>query len=106
MFRIKTALSAARWLGIREGSREHREILSAYNGVRPLPRGYAVKDTDPWCAAFASAAAVMAGAGERYPLECSCSKIIEKARSIICCTSGGRLPISSRNSVPPSASSQ
>lgn len=82
MFRIKTALSAARWLGIREGSREHREILSAYNGVRPLPRGYAVKDTDPWCAAFASAAAVMAGAGERYPLECSCSKIIEKARSM------------------------
>lgn len=77
---LKTALCAARWLGAREGSREHGEILSVYNGIRPLPRGYAVKETDPWCAAFVSAAAVMAGEGDRYPLECSCSKIIEGAR--------------------------
>lgn len=82
MLRIKTALSAARWLGVKEGSEEHRMILAVYNGIRPLPRGYAVKETDAWCAAFASAAAVMSGAGERYPLECSCSKIIEKARSM------------------------
>ena len=76
----KTALWAARWLGVKEGSRDHAEILGVYNGIRPLPRGYAVKDSDPWCAAFASAVAVMAGAGERYPLECSCTKIIEAAK--------------------------
>ncbi len=78
----EVALSAARFLGIREGSREHREILSVYNAIRPLPRGYEVRETDPWCAAFASAAAVMAGVGERYPLECSCSRIIEKAKDM------------------------
>lgn len=82
ILRIKTALSAARWLGTKEGSGDHRMILSVYNSIRPLPRGYAVKETDAWCAAFASAAAVMAGAAERYPLECSCSKIIEKAKNM------------------------
>ena len=77
---LKTALCAARWLGTQEGSRAQREILAVYNAIRPLPRGYTVRETDPWCAAFASAAAVMAGAGDRYPLECSCSKIIEGAK--------------------------
>lgn len=77
--RLEAALAAARWLGTREGSREHREILEFYNAIRPLPRGYAMKMTDPWCAAFVSAAAVMAGVGDWYPLECSCARIIEKA---------------------------
>ena len=79
---IKTALCAARWLGTKEGSREHLEILKIYNGIRPLPRGYEVTQKDAWCAAFASAAAVMAGAGERYPLECSCSRMIEGAKAM------------------------
>lgn len=80
--RLKCALSAARWLGVKEGSAEHRELLEVYNGIRPLPRGYAVTQKDPWCAVFASAAAVLAGAGEWLPLECSCSKILEKARTM------------------------
>lgn len=79
---INTALCAARWLGTKEGSPEHHEILKIYNGIRPLPRGYAVTQKDAWCAAFASAAAVMAGAGERYPLECSCSRMIEGAKAM------------------------
>lgn len=79
---VEVALAAARWLGTKEGSREYRELLAVYNAIRPLPRGYALTEKDPWCAAFASAAAVMAGAGERYPLECSCSRIIEKAQSM------------------------
>lgn len=80
--RLKCALTAARWLGTKEGSREHKEILKIYNSIRPLPRGYAVTDRDPWCAAFVSAAAVRSGAGERYPLECSCARIIEKAKEM------------------------
>ena len=80
--KTNTALCAARWLGTKEGSQEHRKILSVYNAIRPLPRGYAVTQTDPWCAAFASAAAMMAGAGERYPLECSCTRMIEGAKKM------------------------
>ena len=80
--KINTALWAARWLGTKEGSQEHRKILEVYNSIDPLPRGYAVKQTDPWCAAFASAVAVMAGAGVRYPLECSCTRMIEGAKKM------------------------
>ena len=76
------ALTAAKWVGIKEGSTEHGAILDNYNSIRPLPRGYAMTKKDDWCAAFVSAAAVEAGLGERYPLECSCSKIIEKAKQM------------------------
>ena len=77
--RLEYALTAARWLGTREGSAEHRRILEVYNSIRPLPRGYAVKESDAWCAAFVSAAAVMAGVAHLLPLECSCVRIVEQA---------------------------
>ena len=76
------ALTAAKWLGTKEGSEDHKAILAIYNSIVPLPRGYAMTVKDDWCAAFVSAAAVEAGMGERYPLECSCSKIIEKAKKM------------------------
>ena len=77
--RLEYALTAARWLGTREGSAEHRRILEVYNSIRPLPRGYAVKESDAWCAAFVSAAAVMAGVAHLLPLECSCVLFVEQA---------------------------
>lgn len=80
--RRKYALTAASWLDTQEGSDRHRELLAVYNGIRPLPRGYAMGENDPWCAAFASAVAVLAGVGELLPLECSCAKIIEKAEKM------------------------
>ena len=80
--RLTSALAAAKWLGTREGSPEHKALLDIYNGIRPLPRGYAVRETDPWCAAFVSAAAVEAGVGELVSLECSCSKLIEGAKAL------------------------
>lgn len=77
--RLEYALTAARWLGTREGSAEHRRILEVYNSIRPLPRGYAMKESDAWCAAFVSAAAVMAGVAHLLPLECSCVRIVKQA---------------------------
>ena len=83
---MRKGLEAALWaqsrVGAREGSREHQQILDIYNGIRPLPRGYAMGMKDPWCAAFVSAAAMAVGAGERYPLECSCSRIVEQAEKM------------------------
>lgn len=78
--RLKAALAAAKWLGTKEGSADHRRILDIYNSIRPLPRGYAMQTTDPWCAAFVCAAAVEAGIGELVPKECSCGQIIELAK--------------------------
>lgn len=80
--RLNAALHAAKWLGMKEGSAEHKNLLAIYNAIRPLPRGYAMKETDPWCAAFVSAAAVEAGVGMLLPLECSCGKIIEIAKQM------------------------
>lgn len=80
--RLNAALTAARWLGTKEGSREHRELLDVYNGISPLPRGYRMTQKDPWCAAFVSAAAVVAGVGGLVPLECSCGRVIEKAKTM------------------------
>ena len=77
--RLNAALAAARWLGTREGSREHLEILAVYNSITPLPRGYRLGEKDPWCAGFVSAAAVMAGVAHLLPLECSCVRIVEQA---------------------------
>lgn len=80
--RYEYALTAARLLGTEEGSREHQRIVSVYNSIRPLPRGYVLTKKDPWCAAFVSAAAVLAGVGHLYPLECSCGRMIEKAKQM------------------------
>lgn len=80
--RLCSALCAASWIGTKEGSVEHRRLLALYNGIRPLPRGYEVTLTDPWCAAFVSACALEAGMEALYPLECSCSRIIRKARDM------------------------
>ena len=92
--RLRAALAAARWLGTTEGSREHREILAVYNGIKPLPRGYRLTEKDPWCAGFVSAAAVMAGLGEAYPLECSCARIIEIAKGMgIWVEEDGHMPL-------------
>lgn len=41
-------------IGIKEGSAEHKALVKEYNAVKPLPRGYKAKYTDPWCALFAS----------------------------------------------------
>lgn len=78
--RLNAALTAAKWLGTKEGSADHRRILDIYNSIRPLPRGYAMKTTDAWCAAFVSAAAVEAGIESIVPLECSCGRIVEQAK--------------------------
>lgn len=55
------AAQARRWLGRKEGDGSHREIIDIYNSIKPLPNGYRMKYTDPWCAAFVSAVAWLQG---------------------------------------------
>lgn len=71
-----------KYVGAKEGSKLHLEVLSIYNGNKPLPRSYVVKPTDAWCATFASAMFILAGYKDIFPIECSCSKMIEKAKSM------------------------
>ena len=60
------------------GELGHYEILNVYNSQCPLPRGYKLKWSDAWCAATVSAVMII---NEYYDIsECSCSRMLEKAK--------------------------
>ncbi len=80
--RTKIVKQAQTWLGCRESDGTHKPIIDTYNTIKPLPRGYAVRYTDEWCATFVSAVAKVCGALDVIPAECSCSKMIEGFKSL------------------------
>ena len=59
------------------GENGHCEVLNIYNGQKDLPRNYAVRLNDPWCAVFVSACFLKYGWSSVS--ECSCDKMKEKA---------------------------
>jgi len=69
--------TARYWLGANEGSDQHKKIIDTYNSFKPLPRGYKMTYTAPWCAAFASVPGIQLGWTDILPVECSCSRLIE-----------------------------
>lgn len=69
-------------VGLRESNGSHKKIIDLYNTIRPLPRGYKMPYTAEWCAATMGALAVVCGATDIIPLECSCSKMIELAKAM------------------------
>ena len=68
------------WMGATEGSDKHREILTVYNGHRPLARGYAMQLHDAWCAATVSAAWIRVGVSEVAVLEVSVPIMVQLAQ--------------------------
>lgn len=67
---------AKSWLGRKEADGTHRVIIDVYNSIYPLPRGYRMTYTDPWCATFVSACAQVWGlTGIVFP-ECGCIPMI------------------------------
>ena len=73
-------------LGAAEGGLEHLQILKDYNTLADttggLPRGHKAVESDDWCAIFAAGQAHRVGLTDVYPMECSCSKIIEIAKGM------------------------
>lgn len=74
--RDKVVATAVVWLGCKEADGSHRKIIDVYNATRPLPRGYAVKYTDAWCATYVSAVAIQADVADILPRECGCGQQI------------------------------
>lgn len=73
-------LIASGWLGYSMKNLGHTEIIDTYNKISPLPRNYAVKYSDNWCAAFVSAVMWRNDMPvDDFPYECSCGKMVEKA---------------------------
>ena len=70
--RARFVSQAQQYIGVRESSGAHGEIIRIYNSIRPLPRGFAMNTSLPWCAAFVSAVAQQCGMTDIIPPECSC----------------------------------
>lgn len=72
---------AKRWLGCKEADGSHRQIIDCYNTITPLPRGYRMTYSDPWCATFVSAVAQKCGLTDIVFPECACDPMIEKYKA-------------------------
>lgn len=70
------------WVGLNEANGSFKKIIDLYNTIKPLPVGYKLKYTDAWCAGTVSAAAQACGATDIIPTECSCPRMIEKAKTM------------------------
>lgn len=62
-----------------KGEEGHKWIVETYNSIKPLPRGYKLKMSDAWCAGTVSA--VLHSFGYDDLAECSCPKMIDKAKA-------------------------
>lgn len=74
--RQKVVDTASAWLGTREYSAKHQEMLDIYNSQRPLPRGTRMLSSWPWCAAFVSTVSLQCGLRDIMPAECGCPSMI------------------------------
>lgn len=74
--RQKVVSTALAWLGTREYSAKHQEMLDIYNAQRPLPRGTRMQATWPWCAAFVSTVSLQLGLRDIMPTECGCPGMV------------------------------
>ena len=75
--REKAVNTAKAWSGCKESNGTHKQIIDLYNSVKPLPRGYAVKYNDAWCATFVSAVGIAAGLSKVILRECGCGAMID-----------------------------
>lgn len=78
---IKTAKS---FMGAREGSAKHKELINIFNQIKP--DGWAMTYSAAWCAAAASAFAIktfgVSEAKKYFPLSANCGTIITKAKKM------------------------
>lgn len=84
MDRMKVVQIARTYLGVKEGTRKHKQIIDIYNTVKP--DGYTAKYTDPWCSEFVTACFISAygkeKASEIMALSASCSRMVTKAKKM------------------------
>lgn len=72
---------ARAWEGLNEYDGSHRAIIDTYNQIAPLPRGYRMRYSDPWCAAFVSALAQTLGLCAWIFPECGCGPMVDLYRA-------------------------
>ena len=74
--RDRVLAAAAAMVGVRGGSAEHHRLVNDYNSVRPLPVGYAVKNSDDWCDIFTTVIFQREGLSDLIGRECGVERHI------------------------------
>lgn len=69
--------------GMRENSDEHHYLVDFYNTISPLPRGYHLKYSDSWCAAYVSVVMRRSGILE-FPYECGVFEMFNRLKERGC----------------------
>ena len=75
--RDRVLRAAASLVGVRGGSVAHQQLVNDYNSVRPLPVGYAVKNTDDWCDVFVTTIFQREGLSDLVGRECGVERHIQ-----------------------------
>lgn len=68
---------ALEYHGYNEADGSHRIVVDLYNAIKPLPVGYRLSYSDPWCAAYVSVISKLCGLLDKVFPECSCERMIE-----------------------------
>ena len=69
--------AAANLVGTSTGSAAHQRMVEDYNSVKPLPVGYAVKNTDDWCDVFVTVVFQREGLSYLVGRECGVERHIQ-----------------------------
>ena len=75
--RDRVLRAAANLVGVRGGSAAHHQLVNDYNSVRPLPVGYAVKNSDDWCDIFVTTVFQREGLSGLIGRECGVERHIQ-----------------------------
>lgn len=78
--RQRVVEEAQKYLGVVEGTIEHKKIVDIYNSQRKLPRCYKLQYNDAWCAGFVSFLGVVLGISHVILPEVGCGPMIELYR--------------------------
>ena len=80
--RQRVVAEAVKYIGVREGTKEHKKIVDTYNSQSKLPRGYKLQYDDAWCAAFMTFIGIQLGISDIILPECGCAPMIELYKAI------------------------
>lgn len=72
---------ARKWIGTKQGTAKHKNLVDAYNSISPKPRGYTLKMTDDWCDAFVTVVFDKAGASNLIGREVGVQRHIDIFKS-------------------------
>lgn len=70
------------FIGVKQGSKKHKQIVDGYNEIKPLPRGYKVKYSDSWCATFVSYILYKCDCKKKV-FECSAQRMLTKCKKYV-----------------------